>query len=164
MALKDKPVLGALVAVGILAISAVLIMRSVSGSAIESYYFDLQTGELFTAAQDLKTPINAPSGASNGVRAYVFACGTCSDANMKVVYIEQLSEEAAQMQANYRPSDDPAKEAEYQRVMEKGYRIAEPPAAGAEPNWQAYFSPQGQALANSHQSMCSGSKAEACMP
>lgn len=157
MALRDKPVVGVIVAVIILAVSALLITRTTGGETIEGYYYNLETGDLITAPRD------ATADAAGGPRAYVFTCSSC-DTDRQVVYIEKLTPEAQRMQATYRPSPDPAKEAEYRSVMEAGHQVAPPPAAGAQPNWQPYFSPEGQALVNTSRTLCAGSAAQACMP
>ncbi len=71
-----------------------------------AWFYDLNTGELFTASADAIPPIDAPSGPLRvgggpaGVRAYVFTCGECDDASRFVGYIETYSPAASrQMRA-----------------------------------------------------------------
>lgn len=61
------------------------------------WYFDLNTQQLFAAA-DQVPPIAAPSGPIDGkpagVRAYVYACGTCDPATNKTGWLETFPPEA----------------------------------------------------------------------
>ncbi|MCX5662713.1 MAG: hypothetical protein NTW19_23785 [Planctomycetota bacterium] len=61
------------------------------------WYYDLATEKLF-AADDQIPPIRVPTGPKDGpptgVRAYVFACGECSDASKRVIgYLETFDPE-----------------------------------------------------------------------
>lgn len=51
----------------------------------QAYFYDLHTGQLFTAPAGTPGAIQRPGGTYNGhpagVRAHVFACGQCSDAS-----------------------------------------------------------------------------------
>ncbi len=52
------------------------------------YFYDLSTGELFAASPSRLPPIAAPSdtgGNLQGVRAYVYACGDCSDSQPREI-------------------------------------------------------------------------------
>ena len=60
----------------------------------EGYFYDLNTGKLFTAPLQLAPPVIAPSGplesgellaSQAGVRAYVFACGACDELDRRYV-------------------------------------------------------------------------------
>ena len=63
----------------------------------QAYYYDLNTGELFTSAASHTPPVPAPSGpyqkagapegSNAGARAYVFSCTSCDEGNY-IGYIE----------------------------------------------------------------------------
>ena len=79
------------------------------------YYFDLNTSEVFAAPPSHVVPVEAPSGPTSkgkpaGVRAHVFACGSCDDSEAWVGYLQSNRpippEEAAQReQGVYTGSD-----------------------------------------------------------
>ena len=66
--------LGALVT---LAFSSGLISSEPDFSPTDVYYWDVRDNTTFVASSDLGSPIEAPSGADNGVRAYLYACDQC---------------------------------------------------------------------------------------
>ena len=55
----------------------------------QAYFFDQNTGELFTATADLLGPIETASGPFRGmpagVRANVYACGSCDDESRRFI-------------------------------------------------------------------------------
>lgn len=66
----------------------------------ETYYLDMSSGELFPASEISVPPIAAPSdkdrqgGELHGVRAYVFSCSDCADADSRfVAFVERYSPE-----------------------------------------------------------------------
>lgn len=63
------------------------------------YYYDLGTDQLFVAPPADVTPIDAPSGKDNGVRAYVFACGDCSGQTF-IGWLERTAPAARKMRDN----------------------------------------------------------------
>lgn len=71
----------------------------------EVYYMDLGTNELFAGKITEIPPIDAPSGPNQGVRAHVYGCGDCSEANRFVAYLERYTEKAKQMRLNPPPVD-----------------------------------------------------------
>lgn len=61
------------------------------------YYYDLGNGAIYVAPSNSPTPMVAPTkkpgpnGTEGGVRAYVFACGTCDDPATRFLgYIETI--------------------------------------------------------------------------
>ncbi len=65
------------------------------------YYYDVNTKALFTASAKEWPPIDGPSGKPGpdgkpaGVRAHVFACGSCADEKNRFVgFLENLTPEA----------------------------------------------------------------------
>lgn len=65
-----------------------------NGAAGGKYFYDLQSGELFTSDSTDPAPIAAPSG-GQGALATVVACGSCSDpAARQVIYLQKWSDDA----------------------------------------------------------------------
>lgn len=59
------------------------------------FFYDIQQKRLFTARPTPWTPIDAPSGAKNGVKAYVYSCGECSDKDKRfIAFLEMYTDEA----------------------------------------------------------------------
>ncbi len=82
---------------------------------------------MFTAPSDQIPPIDTASGAGQGVRAYVFACHDCNDANDRFVgWLEMYTPEAKAILAAPAEEDpDKAAQREMQmfEVWEKGQLI-----------------------------------------
>jgi hypothetical protein len=146
--IQSKPVmLGLAVLCLTLALVQVLRPRGEAGVS-HAYYWDLGSGELFIAPLAI-APIEAPSGAGQGVLAMVFSCGQCDERSRFVAWLEQHNEAARQMiQAGNR--DDPR----YQEVVAAGHQIAAPPAPGTEPQWIASQSPQAAAVMKAGTGRC----------
>lgn len=147
-AFQDKPIV-AVVVVLVLIGAAVVIAGRGSGDvppppvASGLYFFDLDTGETFTAPVDAVPPIDAPSGAARGVLAHVFACGDCATAAHAVLYIETVD-------------GDPA--------LQTSRRVALPPKPGEKPNWLQATSPQSAPVTSQFLTHCGGARAERCNP
>jgi len=82
----------------------------------EVWYSDTQTGKLFKADREKIPPITSPDG-NTAVRAHLFGCGDCSEANRFVGYYERYSDKAKQVleqaeQALAAGDDEAAMEAE----------------------------------------------------
>lgn len=121
----NRNTLGALV-VTVLALVAALgltLWRSGgTGGPVEAYFFDLDTGELFTAAARQLPPIETPGGGHQGVSAHIFACGECPapvagltldalrDQGGFVAYFERYSDSAKMMLEAGFPPETPEEE------------------------------------------------------
>lgn len=86
-------------AVVLLVVALVVMINTISGGGGAGtvnalYFYDLQSGELFEAPVESKAPIDAPSGANNGVRARVFACGECTSSDRTPAYLEKYTDQA----------------------------------------------------------------------
>ena len=77
--------------------------REAGSTRIErAYFYDLNTGELFTRHTSMAAPIPAPSNAASeaardGVRAIVFACGECTPNSMQIAYLRKYTDAYKQM-------------------------------------------------------------------
>lgn len=120
MWLSENPQVATIVAVVIIAISWIFIYRYSSppsyGPIPDAYFYDMNTGELFTAPSDRNPPIETDSGPYTGefcppklresgglpagVIAHVFACGDCSEENRKIAYVEMYTPRLKQMLEN----------------------------------------------------------------
>lgn len=117
----------ALTAVIVLAIALGLVLARGGGARTHGprdavYYVDLQTRQLFTAREQLP-PIAAPSG-GQGVRAYVFGCGGCDEAQRFTAYLENYTEEARAALEESRSVRDPAARDALDRQIERGHTVA----------------------------------------
>lgn len=131
------------------------------------YFYDLGSGDLFTQPLNTMPPVDAPSGPGQGVLAYVFTCGSCSQAERQVLYLETLTDQAKQaMQARAAAlSEDAAEMAPVDStILNQGTRLAPSPARGEEPHWIAAGSAEGRALRESWRTYCDGSPAKVCSP
>lgn len=130
--LQEKPAVTVAVLLALIAVCWGYIILRASGTSIlggnRVYFLDLQTADLFDAPANSKSPMTAPSG-GEGVRAYVFACGSCADASQRfVAYVEKFSEQAAAELK--RPTAERNME-----VYEKGHLVAAAPVQGIQPQW-----------------------------
>lgn len=107
--LNQNSSVGILAAVVLLVISLFIIYRQLTGSGggpriTELYYYDLNTGRVFVAPIEAVPPIETDSGDYQGepagVRANIFACGSCrkSYAGMTPEEIESAGADLAYLQ------------------------------------------------------------------
>lgn len=151
-----------IVGVVVLALAALLIGRAITGGRVQGkapeaeWFYDLKTGELFTASAKNIPPIAAPSdpGAAAGVRAYVFSCGACDEAERQVLYLETYSEDARAAMEQINTLTDVQPSAPLESRVERGHYVAAVPATGDEPQWVLTVSPRGQELARAFWTMC----------
>ncbi len=97
-------------AVGVLVLALGVILLQQAGDAkpkvIDVYYYDMTTGKLFLGSSADHPPIDAPGGTNRGVRAYVFACGSCADESKRFIgWLEIFTPSA---RTRLRSQDDPA--------------------------------------------------------
>ncbi len=114
----------------VLIIAVALITRSGAsppGSATSRWFYDLQTGELYTESTQGLPPLSRDGG-SEGVLAHVYGCGDCSDGNIDIAYLEKYSDEAKEAAA---VTDNPV------AARPNASLLALVPAAGEEPQWQS---------------------------
>lgn len=110
MSLRNRKSL--MIAIAVLALTCaglVLLYRARPASPAQAYYFDMDTGEVFTAAA-AELPIEAPSG-GRGVSAVVVSCSACEPGQWRVVSIHSFTPEALELLQ--RPEPDPADDAAY---------------------------------------------------
>lgn len=152
---------------------------------VSVYYYDLNTGKTFVGPSDKMPPIPAPSGplegmgGDAGVRAYVFACGDCSDESKRFVgWLEIYTPDAKEaMQNAMRPPAGGATPAggavppgpmgspDMFMLMEEGHLIrAEKAEDGSEPKWEKYNSEAGFKIIQSIQTRCEGAPPKPCFP
>jgi len=118
-ALDEHPTIVTIVAVlvlfGALAAIIVNLRGPSSGQRItELWYYDLNTGALFEAEAQATPPIAAPSddpgiapANGSGVRAHVFSCGSCDDADERfIAYLERYTPEAREQIVRMKANPD----------------------------------------------------------
>jgi len=109
----------------------------------EAWFYDLGSGELF-AGKNALPPIDAATGAGQGVIAFIYACGACDPASWTLAYIQTFTPQAkAAMQG---PSDTPEQMQAKQSASTVGQLVAAPPAKGEKPHWVSSSSADGAAV------------------
>lgn len=182
--MNNNSALVTIVAVVVLVISLGVIIMNTRGPgavrAIDLYFFDLSTGQLFVASSDQIPPIDSPGGPLNtpqgakpaGVRAHVFACGECPDlkgmnteqvkaAGAYIAYLEMFTEQGKAAMTAPAPADgqgpppemmmDPMQSTLVKRVED--------------PQWMPMYSEPGYRLTESAVQQCpDGTPPIACRP
>ncbi|MEM6391845.1 MAG: hypothetical protein AAF797_03645 [Planctomycetota bacterium] len=81
--LNNNPAVVTIAAVVLLIVCLALIVRQLlgggGGQARDMFFYDTASGQVFIESAAQFAPIEAPSGAGNGVRAHIYACGDCED-------------------------------------------------------------------------------------
>lgn len=164
--LREKPAIGAGVALVLLGLAGVFAYsrmgpRNAPQPFAQGWYFDVKTGDLF-AARNVFPPVEAPSGADQGVRAYVYSCGTCEPSKWTIAYLETHTPEARQIMLE--PADGPDRIAARNRAMTEGRLIAAAPAKGESPQWIASHQPAAQQLVANARPQCPQGEPILCAP
>lgn len=97
--MSEKPAVGISVAVAALVVAGIVVAigggdgrKSTSLSAREKlWFYDLGSKELFAGPAKERPPVKATSG-EDGVRAYVFSCGQCSESEQFIGYLENFED------------------------------------------------------------------------
>lgn len=114
------------------------------------YFYNLESGELFTQ------PIGTLPPVDGGVRAFVYACGECSEQNRFISHLITMPAEAkAALDAGN--VDDPG------TFVGMNQQIAAYNDAN-ELEWLPRHSPQGEAIADAPATRCDGKPAKQCRP
>jgi hypothetical protein len=153
-----------LIAVAIVAagVAMVMTMRQMKPQPLpvggQVYFYDLDAGQLFAAAESELPPITSPA-AGRSVRAHVYTCGECGDVSAgDVVYLETLTDDArAQLSGELSSRETAA-------VLDAGLHVAAMPPAGEQPRWVPAATNQGMALQNQAAHLCDGGPAQVCSP
>jgi len=153
----------------ILIIALISIIRQQIGEEPSNkvWYYDVGSGELFPSNPDQILPIDAPSGAGNGVLAYVVACGACTESNRTIVYLKSNTPEAAQALKKMPDPTDATAVMNPAGVIaaESGRLIATLPGPGEKPRWILESTPQADAIRVGDQKLCaSGDQMLHCSP
>lgn len=140
----------------------------------QTYYFDLQNGELFVAAPQQISPIPGPNQGVDtpvseraGVRAYVFACEQCQDpADRFVGWVEIDHPQSVERIRSHHPGLSDASILTITAMMPDAVLIrpAEPYAPGVSGHWHADDSLEARALRTSLKARCGGKQPVRCVP
>jgi len=130
----------------------------------EHFFYDVNDGELFAASAGEIPPIEAPSG-GEGVRAYVYACGRCTEARLQIGYLERFEPQAARaMELRDDPRLDEGELLRLQQMIRGGTRVASPPEPGSSPEWISFEDAKAQHLTQAYREMCDDGLARLCAP
>ncbi len=137
----------------------------------QGYFYDLTTGTLFKSDNTQFPPVDAPdeqgrlTKAHMGVRAHVFSCSSCEDANSLITaYIETYPKPAWEFLNSVSLGPNPTNETRDAVLREnKLDRAVSSPSMN--PNWIDAGSPTGIALVKKAIPACpDGSSAKECLP
>jgi len=162
----------------VLAAGALIIIRSggnrpLPGMSRHAYFYDLNTGELFTAEADRIPPIDAPSGVLRGtqgdkagVRAYVFTCGDNTESDRYIAWIETYTPEAQRAVAEQRKRPATSHPVAGPGVGFTPSRIARVnPESPGDVRWTGSDTPKGVDIVRSSTTPCAdGSAPIPCVP
>jgi hypothetical protein len=169
MAMGQKDLTKIAIAVVLLIVGGVLIVKYGGGQdrrggpAPDSlYYLDLQSGELVHGPTDGLSPIDLPSG-NQGVRAFVYTCGDCTESELLVGYVQKYNDKAAEATRQLEGLEEDKRQMLYQ-VIQAGTFVAPEPEAGAQPQWVSLSDPRGMKVTQKFQSLCKGKLARICTP
>jgi len=153
-----------LIGVGLIVVRGGGDSRTSGGPAPESlYYLDLQSGKLFEGPTDAVASIPAPSG-GDGVRAFVYTCGECTEAELVVGYVQQLNDKAIKASRDLEGLEEERRQALY-GVIQQGTFVARKPGAGVDPQWMSSGTPGGAEVMQSFRTICGENKlALICTP
>lgn len=167
--LAKNPLIVALITVVVLGVAGYVIKQSMQpvkplNASLPNpvYYYDLADSQLFSGSGDDFPPIKAPKG--EGVRAYVFACGACTEADRQLAYLETFSPDAQKyLRDNMNlPDSRPKQIMEHVDKMPDGHRIAVP---GTTLKWVKASDPAAASIRSTFMSGCPGGKpAIECKP
>jgi len=139
---------------------------STSRFSTTEWYYDLNTGQLFAAPLGEIPPIAAPSGplpdgSPAGVRAHVYGCGDCSEANRTIAYLETYTPEDRQrLQALLKiqfGKEPPSADSGFMAGPEDGILLAGQGSLVKRPedaDWVRRIHPEGQALVSDSLPRC----------
>lgn len=152
--MQDNPAVAAFACILVIALSAFWMTRGEKTVVrpAQIYFYDLASGELFSADRMSQPPIDAPGGAGRGVKAEVYGCGECSGDNRIIAYMTTYSE-AAQKAMQQLTSPD-ASNVHLAQAVDQGTLVAVVPEASSEPRWVPAFSDQGAAIMKSVGQQC----------
>lgn len=163
--INQKPQLAAAVAAAIAIIALIILLFTTRTPPLrdQGWFFDLGTGELFTADHTGIPPIAAPSGAGQGVRAVILGCGGCGESQRHLAWLEAYTapaRKALQVKQEAQVELSPDQEAS----IAAGLLIARPPQ-GSPPRWMPESSPEAATFtAGVLSGLCNGSKPVLCVP
>jgi hypothetical protein len=158
---NNHPMVGAIVALVILAVSGVVVFRTSFGSdngRMETrYFYDVSSGELF-AHDNITAPITTDTG-STAVWAHVYSCGACDDPSQRfAAYLHKFTDEAKQEMTK------PKADRDVEVVINGGRYAAVPDEPGQPPQWVPVESAMGMRIAEMHNMRCAPNMPKPCSP
>lgn len=162
---SNQPIV-AVLAVVVIVGSIVWMSGGGSGNSLPKsvYFYDLGSGELFPADRAAQPPIDAPSGAGQGVKAVVYACGECNDAALSVAFLTTYTPEAVAAMKKMATATDGEVDIALSEAIERGSLVAVPAAEGAEVQWVNAMSEAGNAIMGRAGELCGNEPAKPCFP
>ena len=145
------------------------------GGPVDVYYYDLQSGELFTSQNTKNPPIPSPTGnglmpdgTGAGVQAVVFACGDCSSGERFAGYVLKYSQRLKEA------LDDPQAQQELEaKLAEQNLSLTEiqiaesfiaTPEEAAKGEWRQFTPELEDEYRQAAQAKCQGKRLVTCQP
>lgn len=131
-------------------------------SDVAVWFYDLQAKQLFQADPDDVPPIEAPSG-GEGVRAYVYSCGACTQDARRIARLERYTPESKQAFERYLELRDDGRGGTAEAVAALGDADRGRRVSRLDPlDWQPAYSEKGLAITRSPGLDCA--KPKRCKP
>lgn len=140
-----------------------------SGPPDGQWFYDVSTGQLTVASRDAIPPIQTPTG-GEAVRARVYGCGSCSQADRKVAVLEKYPPKVVEELESPLPVDPESEQAAAHYARRDQLRIealliASPPAEpGGDIAWTPQEGPGAAAVMEAAEAVCGGAEVQICLP
>ncbi|MEX0777734.1 MAG: hypothetical protein WD042_18680 [Phycisphaeraceae bacterium] len=132
---------------------AVIVYSTKSSSGVRNYkiyFYDLNSGQLFAEESTKLPPIDTPTGKDNGVWAFVYGCGDCSEANRFIGYLQKLTPEMKEAQLKAQSGETGEMMPPYEGDMDQGTLIRLKDSG----EWVPMYSEEGQKIMTSIEGKC----------
>lgn len=169
--INNNPAVGLIIAVVVVGV-AIFVLRGNARPADnpQAYFYDLETGQLFAGLKTDVPPIDAPSGAGNGVQATVMSCGSCDNPDERFVawisrFDPQVQDMVRRMNESANPVDADGNPIDVMYVNSHAYIAVAPESAGGEVDWISINAPQAQTIRQAPYDKCAqGTVVKTCIP
>lgn len=134
------------------------------GVSKEIYFYDIGTKKLFAVDRKSQPPIDAASGAGNGVKAVVYSCGACDAAGIRIAYLSTYDAAASAALKKLEAGGEGTADAELMSVIDQGTLVAAPPTGDGALKWLPVNSEEGIAVMGQVTGACGASPPNPCFP
>jgi len=164
----SRKLLAGMVALIVLVIAGVSLFRQMRHadppSPSKAWFYDLNTGKLFSGPAGALPPVVAPSGplpdgTPAGVQAHVYSCTDCAEATRYIAYLETSTASARERQLAAQQSKEPLPAVSF--MPGEGILVKRP----GDKDWVERNSSDGQQILRELSQPCGSDKyARSCWP